>query len=238
MVSYLASVDSGTGRIYHDDRYTPPEINDPDDDDGKLAAMNYENSALFLVSCFQYILVAAVFSIGPPYRKPMWTNCRSSLCGSSCAQLKSNFHSFAYAIDSVVDAFQRAGPPVPTCVPGVDLGADGHPDAGAAHPVIRHYHQRCAVGGVRAMGRPCRRVDCGISGGPPQAVPHERWENVQGCGGRHALAWAMSCRPDGVGLVMVIYLYLNLVYCIRTRPSFRMVPRWMVLASRRFMNLN
>ena len=52
MVSYLASVDSGTGRIYHDDRYTPPEINDPVDDDGKLAAMNYENSALFLVSCF------------------------------------------------------------------------------------------------------------------------------------------------------------------------------------------
>lgn len=29
---------------------------------------------LFLLSCFQYILVAGVFSIGPPYRKPMWTN--------------------------------------------------------------------------------------------------------------------------------------------------------------------
>lgn len=54
--------------------YTPPVMNDPDSDEGKLAAKNYENSALFLVSCFQYILVAAVFSIGPPYRKPMWTN--------------------------------------------------------------------------------------------------------------------------------------------------------------------
>jgi cation-transporting P-type ATPase 13A2 len=36
--------------------------------------MNYENSVLFMISCFQYILVAAVFSIGPPYRKSIWTN--------------------------------------------------------------------------------------------------------------------------------------------------------------------
>ncbi|EJD52718.1 Ca-transporting ATPase [Auricularia subglabra TFB-10046 SS5] len=41
---------------------------------GKLETTNYENTVLFLVSCFQYILVAAVFSIGPPYRKPMWSN--------------------------------------------------------------------------------------------------------------------------------------------------------------------
>lgn len=67
-------------------RYTSPVLNDPGSDEGRLAARNYENSALFLVSCFQYILVAAVFSIGPPYRKPMWTNSMSflSFCVTLC----------------------------------------------------------------------------------------------------------------------------------------------------------
>lgn len=51
-----------------------PPPDDPNAGDDKLEAKNYENSALFLISCFQYILVAAVFSVGPPYRKPMWTN--------------------------------------------------------------------------------------------------------------------------------------------------------------------
>jgi hypothetical protein len=42
--------------------------------DNHLQAANYENTVLFSLSCFQYIMVAGVFSIGPPYRKPMWTN--------------------------------------------------------------------------------------------------------------------------------------------------------------------
>ncbi|KAF7967606.1 hypothetical protein HWV62_33697 [Athelia sp. TMB] len=55
--------------------YTPPDTHmDPDSGDNHLEAKNYENSVLFMVSCFQYILVAAVFSIGPPYRKSIWTN--------------------------------------------------------------------------------------------------------------------------------------------------------------------
>jgi len=55
--------------------YTPPPTSLPSNDGhNKLESTNYENTVLFLISCFQYILVAAVFSIGPPYRKPMWTN--------------------------------------------------------------------------------------------------------------------------------------------------------------------
>ncbi|KAJ6499996.1 hypothetical protein C8R47DRAFT_273891 [Mycena vitilis] len=54
--------------------YTPPAPSDPSSEDNHLESTNYENTTLFLLSCFQYVLVAAVFSIGPPYRKSMWTN--------------------------------------------------------------------------------------------------------------------------------------------------------------------
>ncbi|KAJ7346731.1 hypothetical protein DFH08DRAFT_869152 [Mycena albidolilacea] len=54
--------------------YTPPPPSDPSSEDNHLESTNYENSTLFLLSCFQYVLIAAVFSIGPPYRKSMWTN--------------------------------------------------------------------------------------------------------------------------------------------------------------------
>ncbi|KAG0347027.1 hypothetical protein BG004_000252 [Podila humilis] len=34
----------------------------------------FENTAMFLLSCFQYLLIAVVFSVGPPFRKPMVSN--------------------------------------------------------------------------------------------------------------------------------------------------------------------
>ncbi|RIA92920.1 hypothetical protein C1645_819991 [Glomus cerebriforme] len=49
--------------------YKPPDI-DPDDKN----IVSFENTVLFLLSCYQYILIAAVFSVGPPYRKSMYSN--------------------------------------------------------------------------------------------------------------------------------------------------------------------
>jgi cation-transporting ATPase 13A2 len=49
--------------------YMPPVI-----DPNHSNSLNSQNTALFLVSCFQYILSAVVLSVGKPYREPMSRN--------------------------------------------------------------------------------------------------------------------------------------------------------------------
>lgn len=50
-------------------RFLPPQLNLE-----KSNIVNSENTALFLFSCFQYILTSIVLSVGPPFRQPMTLN--------------------------------------------------------------------------------------------------------------------------------------------------------------------
>lgn len=68
----VSNNNNSTGPGFHRAfRYTAPP---PIKKGHQLESPTYENTVLFLVSCFQYILVAAAFSIGPPYRQSMWSN--------------------------------------------------------------------------------------------------------------------------------------------------------------------
>ncbi|KAI1636923.1 hypothetical protein F4809DRAFT_641003 [Biscogniauxia mediterranea] len=51
------------------DWYIPPQVN-PD----KSNSRNSENTALFLVSCFEYIFIGVVMNAGKPFRQPMTQN--------------------------------------------------------------------------------------------------------------------------------------------------------------------
>lgn len=57
---------------FHSCRFEPFEEN-PDDD-----YQSYENTAVFSISAYQYIILAIAFSKGYPYRKNMFTNCKFS----------------------------------------------------------------------------------------------------------------------------------------------------------------
>jgi cation-transporting P-type ATPase 13A2 len=52
-------------------RFIPPYI-DPE----KPNIKNSENTALFLVSCFEYIFIGIVLNAGRPFRQPMTQNCQ------------------------------------------------------------------------------------------------------------------------------------------------------------------
>ena len=56
---------------------------DPDDDDNYYS---YQGTTIFLVSLYQYISLAIVYSKGPPYRKPLFNNkvlCTSLVVGTA-----------------------------------------------------------------------------------------------------------------------------------------------------------
>jgi cation-transporting P-type ATPase 13A2 len=54
---------------FADRRYIPPIV-DPDDPEIR----NSDNTVLFLMSCYQYIMIAIILSVGPPFRQPMVQN--------------------------------------------------------------------------------------------------------------------------------------------------------------------
>lgn len=69
------------------------EHNETEEDEHNI--QNFENTSIFYVSCFQYLIVAIVFSKGKPFRQPSYKNCKN------LARLRHDYseqsHSYIYA---------------------------------------------------------------------------------------------------------------------------------------------
>lgn len=101
---YLGST---RGFIDTGNRFIPPRV---DLDEPNIA--NSENTALFLVSCYQYITTSVVISVGPPFRQPLYHNGTSLLSVSLGQQLTFPVPFLAtFAVDLAVSTFMLARPP-------------------------------------------------------------------------------------------------------------------------------
>lgn len=55
--------------VQHQPTYTPPDTSH-----SSKRMVSFENTVVFLTSCFQYLVLAMVFTVGPPFREPLHKN--------------------------------------------------------------------------------------------------------------------------------------------------------------------
>lgn len=196
--------------------YSPPDTHTKPDDDNHLEAKNYENSVLFMVSCFQYILVAAVFSIGPPYRKSIWTNGVYCYCFINQKLTVTPFR-VAHVLSCCSDRVQSHSALVPSTTYQIYLGTH---DLAILRKIIvtsGSHHQRCAFTHLRGMGNAsgCSCYWC-IAQATARTSAGQRGESLQGSRGRDALninlcyitCW-LSQRPLMVMIWKCLELYVR-----------------------------
>jgi hypothetical protein len=73
LVSHIEHYEPFPQTDFRNNRYIPPHL-----DRTKSNVENSENTTLFLVSCFEYILSGVVLSVGPPFRQAMSQNCKQT----------------------------------------------------------------------------------------------------------------------------------------------------------------